>query len=63
MGSNDIFFYSTALFFLTQFKRLARWFTLLSGNNSAVECNLAKVEVASSNLVSRSNKKGGIAKW
>ncbi len=26
-----------------------------SGNNSVVECNLAKVEVASSNLVSRSN--------
>lgn len=26
----------------------------LSGNNSVVECNLAKVEVASSNLVSRS---------
>ncbi len=25
-----------------------------SGNNSVVECNLAKVEVASSNLVSRS---------
>jgi hypothetical protein len=31
------------------------------GNNSAVECNLAKVEVAGSNPVSRS--KGGIAKW
>gem|GEM_PF-6165796 len=32
----------------------------LSGNNSVVECNLAKVEVASSNLVSRStiNSKG-----
>ena len=27
----------------------------MSGNNSVVECNLAKVEVASSNLVSRSN--------
>ncbi len=27
---------------------------LMSGNNSVVECNLAKVEVASSNLVSRS---------
>jgi hypothetical protein len=26
----------------------------MSGNNSVVECNLAKVEVASSNLVSRS---------
>ena len=26
------------------------------GNNSVVECNLPKVEVASSNLVSRSNK-------
>ena len=27
-----------------------------SGNNSVVECNLAKVEVASSNLVSRSKE-------
>ncbi len=50
---------------------------LLSGNNSVVECDLAKVEVAGSNPVSRSiffwgkvrvNRplsgcKGGIAKW
>jgi hypothetical protein len=28
----------------------------MSGNNSVVECNLAKVEVAGSNPVSRSNK-------
>ncbi len=28
----------------------------MSGNNSVVECNLAKVDVASSNLVSRSIK-------
>lgn len=28
----------------------------LRGSNSVVECNLAKVEVASSNLVSRSKK-------
>ncbi len=47
----------------------------VSGNNSVVECNLAKVEVASSNLVSRSIfsfissfptcffSSGGIAKW
>jgi hypothetical protein len=28
----------------------------LSGNNSVVECNLAKVEVAGSNPVSRSKK-------
>ena len=28
----------------------------ISGNNSVVECNLAKVDVASSNLVSRSKK-------
>jgi hypothetical protein len=40
----------------------------LSGNNSAVECNLAKVEVAGSNPVSRSIfispfRPGGIAKW
>ena len=33
----------------------------MSGNNSVVECNLAKVEVAGSNPVSRS--RGGIAKW
>ncbi len=32
----------------------------MSGNNSAVECDLAKVEVAGSNPVSRS--RGGIAK-
>ncbi len=36
---------------------------LMSGNNSVVECNLAKVDVASSNLVSRSIFFGGIAKW
>ena len=35
----------------------------MSGNNSAVECNLAKVEVAGSNPVSRSMFFGGIAKW
>jgi hypothetical protein len=35
--------------------------TLKSGNNSVVECNLAKVDVAGSNPVSRSF--GGIAKW
>ena len=29
----------------------------MSGNNSVVECNLAKVEVAGSNPVSRSIKK------
>jgi hypothetical protein len=29
----------------------------MCGNNSAVECNLAKVEVAGSNPVSRSRKK------
>ena len=34
-----------------------------SGNNSVVECNLAKVEVAGSNPVSRSIFFGGIAKW
>ena len=44
------------------------YFKGLGGNNSVVECNLAKVEVAGSNPVSRSNKiifhpKGGIAKW
>ncbi len=33
------------------------------GNNSVVECNLAKVEVAGSNPVSRSIFLGGIAKW
>jgi hypothetical protein len=37
----------------------------LSGNNSVVECDLAKVEVAGSNPVSRSIfiYRGGIAKW
>jgi hypothetical protein len=41
---------------------LAFWpLCVLSGNNSAVECDLAKVEVAGSNPVSRS--KGGVAKW
>ena len=30
------------------------------GNNSVVECNLPKVEVASSNLVSRSKKYKGL---
>jgi hypothetical protein len=35
-----------------------------SGNNSVVECDLAKVEVAGSNPVSRSIFIfGGIAKW
>ena len=34
-----------------------------SGNNSVVECDLAKVEVAGSNPVSRSIFFGGIAKW
>jgi hypothetical protein len=36
---------------------------LASGNNSVVECNLAKVEVASSNLVSRSKKYMGQVKY
>jgi hypothetical protein len=35
----------------------------LSGSNSVVECDLAKVEVAGSNPVSRSIFFGGIAKW
>ncbi len=36
----------------------------LSGNNSVVECDLAKVEVAGSNPVSRSIfVLGGLAKW
>src|SRR5690554_4327108 len=34
---------------------------LLSGSNSAVECNLAKVEVAGSNPVSRSKESPRIA--
>jgi hypothetical protein len=43
-------------------KFLAFWpLCALSGNNSVVECDLAKVEVAGSNPVSRS--KGGVAKW
>ncbi len=32
----------------------------MGGNNSVVECNLAKVEVAGSNPVSRSKKLSGI---
>ena len=49
-------------------KKHFEYFLRLSGNNSVVECNLAKVEVAGSNPVSRSKKqdshlKGGIAKW
>ena len=36
-------------------------YILKSGNSSVVECNLAKVDVAGSNPVSRSS--GGIAKW
>lgn len=39
---------------LTDGRRMARLPIALSGNNSAVECNLAKVEVAGSNPVSRS---------
>ena len=43
----------------------------VSGNNSVVECDLAKVEVAGSNPVSRSNnflpvaafQIGAVAKW
>ena len=38
-------------------------FLMVSGNNSVVECNLAKVEVAGLNPVSRSIFFGGIAKW
>ncbi len=33
---------------------VCRFVNNTSGNNSVVECNLAKVDVASSNLVSRS---------
>ena len=40
-----------------------QWFAFEGGNNSVVECNLAKVEVAGSNPVSRSKKVGDIAKW
>ena len=32
-----------------------RYYYTIGGNNSVVECNLAKVEVAGSNPVSRSN--------
>ena len=35
----------------------------LSGNNSVVECDLAKVEVAGSNPVSRSKEFKGLANW
>ena len=40
---------------LTNFMfKYIKLFCLLSGNNSVVECDLAKVEVAGSNPVSRS---------
>jgi hypothetical protein len=49
---------------LTTRQRIANYaFSMLSGNNSVVECDLAKVEVAGSNPVSRSIFFGGIAKW
>ena len=38
------------------FRRIFFEFHILCGYNSVVECNLAKVEVAGSNPVSRSNK-------
>ena len=40
---------------LTSLIRALQYSTVVSGNSSAVEHNLAKVGVASSNLVSRSN--------
>jgi hypothetical protein len=39
---------------LTKWQNLFMKMRLLSGNNSVVECDLAKVEVAGSNPVSRS---------
>ena len=39
---------------LTVRRKVYRTFFALSGSNSVVECNLAKVEVAGSNPVSRS---------
>ena len=48
---------------LTKKQNLFMEMGLLSGNNSVVECDLAKVEVAGSNPVSRSIFLGGIAKW
>jgi hypothetical protein len=50
-------------FLLTIAQEMANYGNLLSGNNSVVECDLAKVEVAGSNPVSRSIFFGGIAKW
>ena len=38
---------------------VVRWIFAKSGNNSVVECDLAKVEVAGSNPVSRSNLRPG----
>ena len=38
-------------------------YRILSGNNSVVEYDLAKVGVAGSNPVSRSIFFGGVAKW
>ncbi len=50
---------------LTSEQKINKYASSLSGNNSVVECDLAKVEVAGSNPVSRSIffSKGGIAKW
>jgi hypothetical protein len=45
----DDFFSGVNRLFFDRHKKLTK-----SGNNSAVECNLAKVEVAGSNPVSRS---------
>ncbi len=42
------------IFLLTKQKQPAKRVLSLSGNNSVVECDLAKVEVAGSNPVSRS---------
>jgi hypothetical protein len=43
-------------FLLTTTEILSNYCPTPSGNNSAVECNLAKVEVAGSNPVSRSKE-------
>ncbi len=52
---NDLKAFNDLSLFLTNTSSLLSWLLLkLSGNNSGVECNLAKVEVAGSNPVSRS---------
>ena len=61
MNENSLFFGHVARLPAAGRDTVTSFLEATCGNNSAVECNLAKVEVAGSNPVSRS--RGGIAKW